>query len=145
MSRAMRDIAFAALALLLPTALTAQSNGQGTTNAAIPSGGDGTFYVGTYAKNVLVIDEATFTVRDTIPVEVGIPYRMALSADRRHIYVTEPNMEKVEVLDLASRRSLGQFTLSTPGKQVRIWAMTVDPRERFAVLLVKSYTRKLDR
>jgi hypothetical protein len=145
MSRAVRDVALSALALLIPATLWAQSNGQGTTTAAIPSGGDGTFYVGTYAKNVLVIDEATFAVRDTIPVEVGIPYRMALSTDRRHIYVTEPNMEKVEVLDLASRRSLGQFTLSTPGKQVRIWAMTVDPRERFAVLLVKSYERKLDR
>src|SRR5687768_797769 len=144
MSRALTVLVGAWL-LLFAAPLAAQSNGQGTTTAAIPSGGDGTFYVGTYAKNVLVIDEATFTVRDTIPVEVGIPYRMALSADRQHIYVTEPNMEKVEVLDLASRRSLGQFTLSTPGKQVRIWAMTVDPRERFAVLLVKSYTRKLDR
>jgi hypothetical protein len=118
---------------------------QTAARAPLPSGGNGTFYVGTYAKNVLVIDEATFTVRDTIPVEVGIPYRMTLSHDRRHVYVTEPNMEKVEVLDLAARRSLGQFTLSTPTSQVRIWAMNVDPLERFAVLLVKSYTRRLDR
>jgi hypothetical protein len=121
------------------------ASAQTAASASLPSGGNGTFYVGTYAKNVLVIDEATFTVRDTIPVEVGLPYRMTLSSDRRHIYVTEPNMENVEVLDLASRRSLGQFTLSTPDARVRIWAMNVDPLERFAVLLVKSYTRKLDR
>jgi hypothetical protein len=119
--------------------------GQSSAPARLPSGGGGTFYVGTYAKDVLVIDEGTFEVRDTIPVAVGIPYRMTLSTDRKRIYVTEPYMEKVEVLDLAARRSLGQFTLSTPGTQVRIWAMNVDPLDRFAVLLVKSYTRKLDR
>jgi hypothetical protein len=134
--------------MILAAPLVGQSTGQDgrvTSGRPVPSGGDGTFYVGTYAKNVLVIDEATFTVRDTIPVTVGIPYRMALSANRQRIYVTEPNMEKVEVLDLAARRSLGQFTLSTPEKQVRIWAMNVDPRDRFAVLLVKTYVKKLDR
>jgi hypothetical protein len=159
MSRAIRIaragliLAALAAAMTLISPLVAQTSGRATgardagteTSAAIPSGGDGTFYIGTYARNVLVVDEATFAVRDTIPVAVGIPYRMALSANRQHIYVTEPNMEKVEVLDLASRRSLGQFTLSTPEKRVRIWAMNVEPRERFAVLLVKTYERKLDR
>jgi hypothetical protein len=133
----------ALLAVALPGFLAGQQSS--APRGGIPSGGNGTFYVGTYAREVLVIDEATFQVRDTIPLEVGIPYRMTLSSNRRRIYVTEPNMERVEVLDLASRRSLGQFTLSTPEKQVRIWAMNVDPQERFAVLLVKSYTRKLDR
>jgi hypothetical protein len=139
-------VALALLPLALGGGASLSAQSAAATGAArLPSGGDGTFYVGTYAKNVLVIDEATFTVRDTIPVEVGIPYRMTLSADRRHVYVTEPNMEKVEILDLASRRSLGQFTLSTPASQVRIWAMNVEPLGRFAVLLVKSYTRRLDR
>ena len=128
----------ALLGALLPATAAAQA-------VRIPSGGAGTFYVGTYAKEVLVIDESTFTIRDTIPLEVGIPYRMTLSFDRKRIYVTEPNMERVEILDLASQRSLGSFTLSTPESRVRIWAMNVDPLDRFAVLLVKSYTRKLDR
>jgi hypothetical protein len=132
-------------ALALPQALRAQAGGAPAGGTPVPSGGDGTFYVGTYANEVLVIDEATFTVRDTIPVEVGVPYRMTLSSDRGRIYVTEPNMERVEILDLATRKSVGQFTLSTPERQVRIWGMNVDPLERFAVLLVKTYTRRLDR
>ena len=141
-ARPCRGTAITLLTLAVPGFLAAQQSGA---PAGIPSGGNGTFYVGTYAREVLVIDEATFRIRDTIPVEIGIPYRMTLSPNRQRIYVTEPNMERVEVLDLAARKSLGHFTLSTPEKQVRIWAMNVEPMERFAVMLVKSYTRKLDR
>jgi len=131
----------AAAALVLPAALAAQVGSE----RDVPSGGNGTVYVGTYANEVLVMDEATFGVQARIPVAVGIPYRMTLSMDRQRLYVTEPGMEKVEILDLAGRRSLGEFTLSTPERQVRIWSMNVDPLQRFAVMLVKSYTRKLDR
>jgi hypothetical protein len=112
---------------------------------AARSGGNGTIYIGTYAKKILVLDEATLAVRDSIPTSIGIPYSMLLSFNRQHFYVLDPANEKVEIVDIAGRRSLGTFTLSSGSTHVRIWGINVDPRERFAVLLVKSSTKRVDR
>lgn len=109
------------------------------------SGGGGTIYVGTYANAILVVDEASLTVVDTIPIESGIPTQMVLSQDRTRFYVLEPRFEQVEVIDIATRRSVDRFTLTSGNTRVRIWGFNVDPRHRFAVLLVKTYTRKPDR
>ena len=49
----------------------------------VTAGGNGTIYVGTYARNILVLDEATMRVRDTIKPSVGIP-ELSLSFDRKH-------------------------------------------------------------
>ncbi|MEP6495173.1 MAG: hypothetical protein ABJF01_20975, partial [bacterium] len=110
----------------------------------IPPGGNGTIYVGTYARNILVIDEATMQVRDTLHTSVGIP-EISLSFDRKHLYVSDPGNEKVEILDLATKKSLAAFTLSTDSTKVRMSGFSLDPKERFAVLLVKEYTKKRDR
>lgn len=109
------------------------------------SGGSGTIYVGTYGRKILVVDEATFRVRDSIPVSVGIPIGMLLSDNRKHFYVLDPQFETVESIDIATKKALGKFTLSTANTRVRIWGLDVDPQERFAVLLVKTYAKQLDR
>ena len=110
----------------------------------VPAGGSGTLYIGTYARNILVLDEATMHVRDTIKTSVGIP-GLALSADRKHLYASDPGNTKVEVIDLATRRSVATINLSTDSTQVRMWGFNLDPRERFAVLLVKAYSKRRDR
>ena len=109
-----------------------------------PSGGNGTIYVGTYARNILVLDEATMRVRDTLHTSVGIP-EISLSFDRKHLYVSDPGNEKVEIIDIATKKSLASFTLSTDSTKVRMWGFSLDPKERFAVLLVKEYAKKRDR
>jgi hypothetical protein len=109
------------------------------------SGGNGTIYVGTYARNVLVVDENTFAIRDTIQSHVGVPIGLQFSADRSRLYVTDAGFEKVEVFDLATRKSVDQFTLTEGPKRVRIFGFNVDPRQRFAVMLIKTYTKKPDR
>lgn len=110
-----------------------------------PAGGNGTIYMGTYAKKILVIDEATLEVRDSIPISIGIPAGMTLSADRKRLYVSEPGFEDVEVIDIATRRPVDRFRLSNDTMRVRLWGFTVEPRERFAVLFVKTYTKQRDR
>jgi DNA-binding beta-propeller fold protein YncE len=110
---------------------------------------DGTIYVGTYGKTILVVDEATLTVRDTIHTAIGIPYEMLPSYDKKHFYILDPQTENVEIIDIATRKSRGTFTLSSStdksSTRVRIRGMDVDPKERFAVLLVKTFTKKIDR
>jgi len=108
-------------------------------------GGNGTIFYGTYDKKILVIDEATLTVRDSMPVSIGIPIGISLSDDRSRIYALDPTFESVETFDVATRRSLGSFTLSEGRTKVRIRGFNVDPKDRFAILLVKASTRRADR
>jgi len=109
------------------------------------SGGNGTIYVGTYAKKILVVNEANLKVVDSIPISVGIPTSMVLSTNRKHFYVLDPQYENVEVIDIATRKAIDKFTLSSGNTRVRLWGINVDPRERFAVVLVKTYTKLRDR
>jgi hypothetical protein len=109
------------------------------------AGGNGTIYVGTYAKKILVVNEANLKVVDSIPVSVGIPTSMVLSTNRKHFYVLDPQFENVEVIDIATRKAIDKFTLSSGNTRVRLWGINVDPRERFAVVLVKTYTKLRDR
>lgn len=145
MRLAIRRLAVRSAALIaLPAfGLAAQSVKQASGDP-IPSGGDGTLYVGTYARNILVLDEATMSVRDTLHTSVGIP-EISLSFDKKHLYVTDPGDEKVEILDLATKRSLGMFTLSHDSVRVRMNGFSLDPMERFAIILVKIYTKHRDR
>jgi DNA-binding beta-propeller fold protein YncE len=113
--------------------------------AMAQSGGNGTIYYGTYAKTVLVVEERTMRVTETIPVSVGIPTIMFLSEDRKRLYVSDPGFEHFEVIDIASRQQVDRFTLSEGATRVRVSGMSVDPRERFAVLLIKTYTKQADR
>jgi hypothetical protein len=100
---------------------------------ATPSG---TFYIGTYGKKIMVMDEATMRITDSMPVSIGIPVGLQLSYDRKHFY---------EIFDIATRKSLGSFTLSSGNRTVRLSGMNVDPTERFAVMVVKIFNKRPDR
>jgi hypothetical protein len=134
------------LGVTLPCLAAAQGAGsvRQAGDTAVRPGGTGTLYVGTYARNILVLDEATMRVRDTIHTSIGIPL-LSLSENRKHLYLSDPARERIEIIDIASKQSLGEFTLSTRDTRVRMSGMSVDPMERFAVLVVKAYTKKADR
>jgi hypothetical protein len=122
-----------AAVVLVPSAALAQQ------------GGDALMFIGTYGKSIYVIDEATETVTDEIPLRTGIPRSMVLSDDQRRFYVLDISYENIEVVDIAERRTLYTFSLSKAGEQVRIWGFNVEPQERYAILLTKSYRKKPDR
>jgi DNA-binding beta-propeller fold protein YncE len=122
---------------------TAQSST--TRSASDPApGGTGTIYVGTYAQNVLVIDEATMRVRDTIHSAIGIP-GLSLSFDKKHLYLSDPASEKLQIIDLTNKQSMGVISLSDDSTKVRMSGFNLDPKERFAVIVVKAYTKHRDR
>src|ERR1043166_5709291 len=75
------------------------------------SAGNGTLIIGTYPKQYWIIDEATEKIVGTIPFQSGIPRRTSLSFDRKRFYTTEAQMEKVEIVDIAARKTLETFTL----------------------------------
>ena len=95
------------------------------------SAGNGTLIIGSYPKQFWIIDEATEKVVGTIPFKSGIPRRTTISRDRKRFYTIEAGMEKVEILDIAARKTIDSFTLSEGNTKVRIRSIEPDPRHRF--------------
>jgi len=110
-----------------------------------PSGGNGTFYITTYSRATYVIPESTLTVAQRIPFTAGLPISINLSADRKRLYLEDAPFERIMVYDLASRALVDSFQLSSGSSKVRLMGMGLDPKERFAVFLMKVTTRKPDR
>jgi hypothetical protein len=109
------------------------------------TGGDHLFYVGTYAGSVQIFDEASEQKIGDIKLQTGIPRSLILSQNRQHFYVLDSTLEKIEVLDIASRSTTTQFTLSEGNKKTRVRSMQVDPLERFMIILSRSATKLIDR
>src|SRR5262245_48037569 len=106
------------------------------------SAGAGTLYVGTFSKSIAILDEATERVVGTIPTRTGIPRWMVLSPDRKRFYVTNANMEDIEVVDIASRKVIDSFRMSDGDKKVRVRGYAVDPSNRFLLMVTKTATRQ---
>jgi len=109
------------------------------------SAGNGTLIIGSYPKQYWIIDEATEKIVGTIPFQSGMPRRTTLSFDRKRFYTVEAMMEKVEILDIAARKTLDTFTLSEGNTKVRIRSLEPDPLNRFVVLLTTSTKKLMDR
>jgi len=108
-------------------------------------GGNGTLYIGGWPNKVFVIDEATEKVTGSIDTMTGAPTRMTMSKDRKKFYMVNALADQVEILDVASRKSLDHFTLSDGRKKVRIRTLIPDPLDRFVIMLVKTAEKKIDR
>jgi len=109
------------------------------------SAGNGTLIIGSYPKQYWIIDEATEKVTGTIPYASGIPRRTTLSRDGKRFYTIEAGMEKVEIIDIAARKTLDTFTLSEGNKKVRIRSLEPDPLHRFVMMVTMSATKQIDR
>jgi hypothetical protein len=125
-------------------ALTALAAGQ-TRERGELSGGNGTLYVGTYAGRVLMIDEATEKVVGEIPLETGIPRTLQLSFDRTRFHVLDSTFQQIEIVDIASRKTLRKFNLSEANRRVRVRGFQADPTNRFVVALTRTATKLMDR
>jgi DNA-binding beta-propeller fold protein YncE len=113
--------------------------------AATPSPGTGTLYVGSFAKGISIIDEATSTIVGTIPYKSGTPRRTVVSRDRTRFYTMEADMEIIEILDIPTRRTLDSFTLSQGNTKVRIRSFDPDPTKRFLMMVTRAATKLIDR
>src|SRR6266542_361718 len=109
------------------------------------SAGNGTLIIGSYPKQFWIIDEATEKVVGTIPFQSGIPRRTTMTRDRKRFYTIEAMMEKVEILDIAARKTIDSFTLSEGNKKVRIRSIEPDPLNRFVMMVIAPATKLIDR
>jgi hypothetical protein len=140
----MTRVRFALAAILAVGAVTVSAQRPARFGAIVP-GGDHLMYIGTYAGTIQIFDEATETMVGDIKLATGIPRSLTLSQSRQKFYVLDSTLEKIETVDIATRKSLTSFTLSEGNKKVRIRGMQVDPLERFLILLTRSATKLVDR
>jgi len=68
-----------------------------------------------------------------------------MSRDRKRFYLLNSLAQEVEVIDVASRKSIDHFTLSDGRKRVFIRSLTPDPLHRFVIMLTKTSEKKIDR
>jgi hypothetical protein len=109
------------------------------------TGGTGTIYLGSYAKRMVVIDEASERVTAEIPLATGIPWSVRRSQDATRFYIQNADQEHFEVVDLATRKSIDSFTLSEGNRNVRALAFAVDPQHRIMTLVTRTTTKLVDR
>ena len=110
------------------------------------TGGTGTIYVGAYPGRVFVVDEATEQVVGDITMTLdGPPSSMALSEDRTRLYMRDRTFEQIEVMDVATRRTIDTLTLSEGQTKVRIRNFSAAPDHSSIILLTDTATKHIDR
>src|SRR5215471_1377833 len=109
------------------------------------TGQAGVLFVSAYPDRVLVIDEATQQVVDTIQTQVGLPTGVRLSYDRKKIYITTGDNNGVAVIDLATHKVLNHFTLNTSKTQFRFNSVAPDPEDKLLYTVVTEVTKQTDR
>lgn len=107
--------------------------------------GSGTLYIGAFPDHFNIIDEATGKVSGRLPYKSGMPRRTVMTRDRKRFYTIEAQMEKVEVLDIASRTTLDAFSLSEGNRHVRINTLEPDPQNRYVMMVIHPAVKQVDR
>jgi hypothetical protein len=143
MKRRRSFVSFVSFVVLLGSMATLDAQRVGRGAAAY--GGNSLMYIGTYNGDIQIFDEATEKQIDSIKLQTGIPRSLILSGDKKRFYVLDSTLEKVEIVDIATRKSVDTFTLSSGPTKVRIRSMQVDPLQRFMILLTRSATKRIDR
>ena len=110
------------------------------------TGGNGTIYVGGYPGRIFVIDEATEQVVDDIQMTLdGPPSNLTLSEDGTRFYMRDRSLEQIEIIDVATRRTIDTLTLSEGDTKVRIRTFRAAPDHSSIILLTDTATKLIDR
>lgn len=131
------------LAALAVSALIVAPQAQSPTLSVAP--GTGTMYIGGYPNSVWVIDEATAKVTETISLKIGLPRRLVLTRDKSKFYIADIHAQNMEVVDVASRKTLETFTLNSGTTRTRMNAYEPDPTNSYMVMITRDYTKLIDR
>lgn len=107
--------------------------------------GHGTMYIGGYPNSIWVIDEATAKIKETIPLKIGLPRRLVMTKDKSKFYIADINATNIEVVDVATRKTLETLTLSEGNRKIRINAYEPDPAQRTMVMITREYNKLIDR
>jgi hypothetical protein len=146
-SRRRRAVSGLLLSLCLLSAVAATEVAQAQARRTEPEvpAGTGKIFLGTYGGDIRVVDEATGKVEERIPLKVGLARSLMPSADRTRFYVLDSTYEKIEVIDIATRKSLRDYSLRKGNRRLRVISMVADPDNRYLIMLTRLATKLIDR
>ena len=129
-------------ATLAPAAL-----GLATILSAAPgaSAQTATWYISTYTDQMLVWDEASEQVIDRITMNRIIPNDVTLNEAKTRLYVEDASWEYVQIVDIARREVIDEFTLSEGDSKFRISGFAPHPDDRRAIVFGNRTTKLEDR
>lgn len=104
-----------------------------------------TWYIATYANEILAWDEASERVVDRIAMGSSLPTDIVVNEAGTRLYVQEAAGQLIEVVDIATRQKIDEISLSHDSVTVRINGYTPHPSDQRAALFVKRYTKLIDR
>ncbi|MDA0328041.1 MAG: hypothetical protein O2958_03350 [Gemmatimonadetes bacterium] len=104
-----------------------------------------TWYISTYTSDMLVWDEATEEIIDRIRMNRPIPNGVQLNEAMTRLYVGDASGQHIQIVDIALREVIDEITLTHDSVVVRIDGFAAHPSDRRAVMLVKNYTKLIDR
>jgi hypothetical protein len=131
----------ALLTALVVPAMTVAPQAQSPALPVAP--GTGTMYIGGYPNSIWVIDEATAKVTETISLKIGLPRRLVMTRDKSRFYIADIHATNMEVVDVASRKTLETFTLNTGTTRTRMNAYEPDPTNSYMVMITEIGPSKL--
>ncbi|MDE0897379.1 MAG: hypothetical protein OSA81_00040 [Longimicrobiales bacterium] len=127
---------------LIFAAFTALSFGVAAPQASAQTA---TWYISTYTDQMLVWDEESEEIIDRVQMNRIIPNGVQLNETSTRLYVGEASGQYMQIVDIASREVIDEFTLSHDNVVVRIDEFAPHPSDERAVLFVKKYTKHSDR
>src|SRR5437870_3848116 len=102
-------------------------------------------YIGSWPKQILVIDEAQQRVVDHIQLATGTPRHLEISNDRKKLFVSTWEKNGVEVVDLATRKVVNDFVLDEGNRKVRFSGFTSDPGDKLLYTTIQVAVKQVDR
>jgi hypothetical protein len=142
MRRLVTLAAVCAAALIVAPALSGQSRGA---KPPVITGGTGTLYIGSYKGEIEVYDEATEKLTGTVKLKTGIPRSITFSPDRTRFYALDSRFEQIEIVDVATKRTIDSFKLTSGNKNIRISNLQPDPSNTYLIMLHRAATKLIDR
>lgn len=115
------------------------------TTVASASAQASTLFMGSYPDRMLIVDEASGKVTDTLTLASGLPTSMRISNDRKKIYVTTITTSGIEVIDTATKKVVNSFSLNTPTTRYRFNGGVPDPSGRYFYTMLTKFEKLNDR
>jgi DNA-binding beta-propeller fold protein YncE len=104
-----------------------------------------TWYISTYTDEMLVWDETSEEVIDRIKMNRIIPNEVQLNEAKTLLYVGEATAEYMQVVDIARREVIDEFTLSHDDVTYLIKGFAPHPSDEKAVVFVRRHEKLADR
>lgn len=105
----------------------------------------GSLVMGAYPDKIMIVDDATGTVKERVQLAAGLPTSLRLSNDGKKIYITTITTGGIVTMDAATRKILSTFDLNTPTVKYRFNGGAADPQGRFFYTVVTKIEKLTDR